>query len=205
MIDTARLQVPARCQILVVMGNTLSLSNHFLIAMPGLADPNFSRTVTLICEHNEDGAMGITVNRLLDLSLRNILQEIQIPASSEAQLDRPVYLGGPVQSHRGFVLHEPAGNWDSTLIITERLGVSTSRDILEALAQDQGPAHCIIALGYAGWGPGQLEQELADNAWLSGPATNEILFQTPIEDRWTAAAHLLGVDLSSLSHESGHA
>ena len=149
--------------------------------------------------------MGITVNRLLDLSLRNILQEIQIDSSSEVQLDLPIYLGGPVQSQRGFVLHEPTGNWDSTLQITEKLGVSTSRDILIALANDQGPEHCIIALGYAGWGPGQLEQELADNAWLSGPANNQILFHTPIEDRWAAAAQLLGVDLSNISHESGHA
>ncbi len=187
------------------MDSIVSLTNHFLIAMPNLGDPNFFRTVTLICEHNSEGAMGIVINRPIDLSLRDILKQMEIPTTGAKNLDMPVYLGGPVQSNRGFVLHEPIGRWDSTLKITQSLGVSTSRDILVAIAENKGPRDYLIALGYAGWGAGQLEQEIAQNAWLSGPATREILFETPLEARWSAAADLLGIDLAKLSGEAGHA
>lgn len=182
-----------------------SLVNHFLIAMPGLGDPHFSRTVTLVCEHSREGAMGIVINRPVDLSLKDILAQMDIAASHPESLAMPVFLGGPVQNNRGFILHEPLGNWESTLAITDTLGVTTSRDILVAIAQNTGPKRALLVLGYAGWGAGQLEREISDNAWLSGPATAEILFATPAAARWRAAAGLLGVDVATLSAEAGHA
>jgi len=183
----------------------MQLSNHFLIAMPSLEDPNFSRTVTLICEHSESGAMGITINRPMDLALGDVLTQMGIAFEPSAQTESPIYQGGPVQENRGFVLHEPIGHWESTLRVTESLGVSTSKDILNAIAKQDGPTHHILTLGYAGWGPGQLEQEIADNAWLNGPATREIIFEVATDQRWQAAAEQLGVDLAALSGETGHA
>lgn len=187
------------------MPDSEALTNHFLIAMPALRDPNFARTVTLICEHSPEGAMGIVINRPTDLTLTDIFEQMHIDNGRCRRLDLPVHVGGPVQGNRGFVLHEPIGQWESTLTISDSLGVSTSRDILVALAENRGPEHCLLALGYAGWSPGQLEREIADNAWLSGPADREILFDMPAEDRWTAAVKRLGVDLGSLSSEAGHA
>jgi putative transcriptional regulator len=181
------------------------LANHFLIAMPTLADPNFYRTVTLICEHGSEGAMGIVINRTTDLALGDILQQMGISPEHAEKRGMPVYLGGPVQTNRGFVLHEPLGTWESTLPITETLGVSTSRDILTAIAENKGPERCLVALGYAGWGAGQLEREIAENSWLNGPSDRNILFDIPIEHRWHRAAKLAGVDLSLLSTEAGHA
>ena len=186
-------------------GDISSLSNHFLIAMPGLGDPHFSRTVTLICEHSREGAMGIVINRPVDLSLKDILAQMNIEPATPETLNMPVFLGGPVQNNRGFILHEPLGKWESTLPITDRLGVTTSRDILVAIANNEGPERALLVLGYAGWGAGQLEREIVDNAWLSGPAATDILFATPAEARWRAAANLLGVDLTKLSAETGHA
>jgi len=183
----------------------LSLANHFLIAMPGLHDPNFSRTVTLICEHSDQGAMGIIVNRSSPLTLKDIFEQMEINAESSHHAGAVVHVGGPVHANRGFVLHRPSGAWGSSLAITDHLSVSTSRDILEALARNEGPEAYFIALGYAGWSAGQIEQEIADNAWLSGPADERILFDLPVEARWAAAAQLLGVDLNSLSGEAGHA
>jgi putative transcriptional regulator len=182
-----------------------SLINHFLIAMPSLRDPNFARTVTLICEHSSDGAMGIVINRVTDLTLTEIFEQMSIDGSHSQQLAMPVHIGGPVQSNRGFVVHEPVGQWESTLAVNDTLGVTTSRDILEAIAGNRGPEHCLLALGYAGWSPGQLEREIADNAWLAGPADRQILFDTPVEARWGAAVKRLGVDLAALSSEAGHA
>jgi len=187
------------------MYDTQSLTNQFLIAMPGLADPNFSRTVTYICEHNAQGAMGIVVNRPISLHLGEMLDQLQIPASHSEARELPIYLGGPVQTDRGFVLHSGDRAWDSTLRITPQVSVTTSKDILEAIAQGDGPTHTLIALGYAGWAGGQLEDEMSANAWLSGPASEEVLFRTPAEQRWRAAARLLGVDLDLLSGEAGHA
>jgi putative transcriptional regulator len=187
------------------MSGFVSFANHFLIAMPSLADPNFFRTVTLICEHNNAGAMGIVINRMTDLSLQDILQQIGVKSGHSDEAKMSVYFGGPVQTNRGFVVHEPLGNWESTLAVTDTLGVSTSRDVLAALAEKRGPDRCLVALGYAGWSAGQLEQEIAENSWLSGPADHSIVFKTPVEERWRAAAELLGVDLSTISTESGHA
>lgn len=187
------------------MSSETNLTNHFLIAMPGLEDPNFFHTVTYICEHTSDGAMGIVINRPMDLQLSDIFEQLEIKIVSPKLAEQPVYLGGPVQSDRGFVLHDSATEWNSTLRITPDICVTTSLDILEAIASDKGPAHSLIALGYAGWGAGQLESELAQNAWLNGPAKSDIIFQRASQERWQAAADLLGVDLNLLSSDTGHA
>ncbi len=187
------------------MAETQSLTNHFLIAMPGMQDANFSRTVTYVCEHSADGAMGIIINRPMSLRLSDMLEQLEIPLLPKQAGVLPVYIGGPVQTDRGFVLHSGEHRWDSTLAISPEVSVTTSKDILEAIAQGQGPEHSLIALGYAGWAAGQLEEEISANAWLSGPASQDILFQLPAEQRWQAAASLLGVDLNLLSGEAGHA
>ncbi len=181
------------------------LTNQFLIAMPGLEDPNFFRSVTYICEHNEEGAMGLIINRPMNMQLGEVFEHIQVKEASPEARQVPIYLGGPVQQERGFVLHSPIGEWEATLKVTDRIGVTSSLDILHAIARDEGPEQKLITLGYAGWGAGQLEQELADNAWLSGPADPDILFNKPNEERWKAAAASLGVDLDLLSGDTGHA
>jgi putative transcriptional regulator len=193
------------CTILWAMKGSADLTNHFLIAMPRLADPNFFHTVTYICEHNNEGALGIVINRPLDITLGEILEHMEIQTDREEVAQRPVYMGGPVQQERGFVLHKPASGWDSTLLVTDDIGITASRDILAAIAQGEGPEQSLIALGYAGWGAGQLEQEMAANAWLSGPADEHILFESPDEKRWELAAALLGIDLNLLSGDAGHA
>ena len=187
------------------MSNTPSLNNHFLIAMPALDDPNFHHTTTYICEHDENGALGVVINRPLEMQLGEILQYMDIQACSEEISLRQVYMGGPVQNDRGFVLHEPAGDWEATLKVTDTIGITSSRDILQAIAAGKGPKNAIVTLGYAGWGAGQLESELAANTWLSGPASSKIVFDTPSEQRWQAAATLLGIDLNLLSSDTGHA
>jgi putative transcriptional regulator len=187
------------------MGTFTPLTNQLLIAMPALADPNFSRTVTLICDHSPDGALGLVINRPLELALGDLFEQIDVdPALAQHGTD-PIQYGGPVQNNRGFVLHEPLGHWESTLPVSDTLGLTTSQDILHAIAEDRGPDTWLVALGYAGWGAGQLEQEMADNAWLNGPADNRILFHTPLAERWQAAAARLGVDLSTLHGGAGHA
>ncbi|VAW65653.1 UPF0301 protein YqgE [hydrothermal vent metagenome] len=182
-----------------------NLSNHFLIAMPSLEDGNFSQSVTYICEHDENGALGITINRPSEISLAEIFSQLQIDTSSEQIKNQTVLNGGPVQTDRGFILHTPTGNWDSSLKVTDSIAVTTSQDIMQAIANSGGPAKSLIALGYSGWGPGQLEYEISENSWLSCPATEEILFDVPIEKRWRAAALLLGIDLQLLSSQTGHA
>jgi putative transcriptional regulator len=181
-----------------------SLKNHLLIAMPNLRDPNFERTVTYICEHSEDGAMGIVVNRPTDIRLAEVFDQMDIEDSGTAG-EAKVFVGGPVEEQRGFVLHTGQGSWESTLPVDQDVSVTTSRDILEAMARGEGPKSTLLALGYAGWGAGQLEREMLDNAWLTGPADKAILFELPPEQRWEAAARLLGVDLALISGESGHA
>ena len=187
------------------MSDSPYLTNQFLIAMPGLEDPNFFHSVTYICEHNEEGALGLVINRPLQMQLGEILQHIKLEHVEPEARQLPVHLGGPVQQDRGFVLHEPLGDWDATLRVTDRIGITSSIDILEAIARNCGPQRSLIALGYAGWGAGQLEREMAENAWLSGPADPDILFNTPDAERWKAAAASLGIDLDLLSGEAGHA
>lgn len=184
----------------------VNLTQHFLIAMPGMADPHFSRSLTYVCEHNEQGALGLVVNRPIDMTLAAFFARLDLKlhdGSPHARL--PVYFGGPVQTDRGFVLHQPMGKWQSTLAVRERVGLTTSRDILEAVAEGGGPGRMLVALGYSGWGAGQLENELKENAWLTVEATDTILFELPAEERLAAAMELLGVDFASLSEQAGHA
>lgn len=182
-----------------------TLTNQFLIAMPGLADPNFFHTVTYICAHNQDGAMGIIINRPLGLILNDVLEQMEIRAENYNIGETPIYQGGPVQSDRGFVLHKPIQKWEYCIEISDDIGIATSRDILKAIADGKGPENSFIALGYAGWAAGQLEQEIKENAWLNAPADSGIIFNTPVEQRWAAAAALAGIDIEKLSNNVGHA
>lgn len=182
------------------------LTNQLLIAMPSLADPNFSHTVTLVCEHSERGALGIVLNRPMNMSLGEVLDQLGLAGGDAALRAGPVLRGGPVQTDRGFVIHRPGDQaWDSTLEVSDRLHVTTSRDVLEAIARGEGPRRATMALGYAGWEAGQLEDELRQNAWLTAPCDDSVVFDLPFEQRWSAAARLLGVDPSRLSHVSGRA
>lgn len=183
----------------------IDLSHHFLIAMPAMTDPIFAKSLTYVCEHNEQGALGIVVNRPISLNLGELFAQIKIPLLPTELEELPIHFGGPVQTDRGFVLHVPAGEWQSTLVVKDRVGMTTSKDILEAVGQGKGPHNILVTLGYAGWSQGQLEHELSQNAWLSVPATEEILFDMPAEERLAAAMALLGVDYASLSADSGHA
>lgn len=187
------------------MSATLSLINQFLIAMPSLKDANFSRTVTYICQHNEEGAMGIVINQPLQLTLGDVLADLSLSASETSITESPVFLGGPVQCDRGFVLHQPLGKWGATLKVGENIGITASRNILESIAKGEGPKKSMVALGYAGWGPGQLEDEMCANSWLSGPADMRVIFELPPEQRWQAAALLAGVDIHRLAPDAGHA
>jgi putative transcriptional regulator len=182
-----------------------SLANHFLIAMPGMGDPNFGQTVTLICEHNEAGALGLVINRPIGMDLGEVFEQLDMVNTDPLMSAGQVMQGGPVQQDRGFVLHPPGGEWDSTLAISESLQVTTSQDVLAALANARGPEKALVVLGYAGWGAGQLEQEMLANAWLSVPADPALVFDVPVEQRWRRAAGLLGIDLEQLSTYAGHA
>jgi putative transcriptional regulator len=183
----------------------MNLTNQFLIAMPSLEDPNFHGTVTYICAHNDEGAMGIVINRPLEIQLGELLQHLKIDVQDEDVNNAPVLQGGPVQTERGFVIHEPCGEWDSVMQTGESIGVATSHDILTAMATGNGPERAIVALGYAGWGAGQLEHEVLENAWLSAPVDSSIIFETSSEERWNAATRTLGVDPQHLVGQAGHA
>ena len=182
-----------------------SLANQLLVALPALGDPQFARSVTLVCQHDAEGAMGVMVNRASEYTLGEVLRQMGIECDDTSLRGQPVLAGGPVHPERGFVLHDGDGTWDSTLPITGALSVTTSRDVLEAIARGEGPAHAIVALGCAGWGAGQLEQELVENSWLTVPADPELLFELPLPLRWQASAGRLGVDLAHMADYSGHA
>jgi putative transcriptional regulator len=184
---------------------SVDLTGHFLIAMPSMADPNFAKTLTYVCEHNDNGALGLVINRPTDMSLRILLERINLPGDLDELGTIPVYFGGPVQTDRGFVLHKPVGNWQSTLNVGGAIGLTTSKDILEAVGNGAGPDEILVTLGYAGWAPGQLENELAQNAWLTVAADTEVIFDLPPAERLPAAVRLLGIDLTRLSDEVGHA
>ena len=188
---------------------TVSLVNHFLIAMPAMTDPNFSKTLTFVCEHNADGALGIIVNRPTDLSLGELFERVDIELEAGEPQHRygglPVYFGGPVQTDRGFVLHQPAGEWQSTIIVNSDIALTSSRDILQCMGKNAEPAQVMVALGYAGWSAGQLEWELSQNAWLTVPAEPSVIFNLPPESRLPAAMRILGVDPLNLSDVAGHA
>jgi putative transcriptional regulator len=184
--------------------HTINLTSHFLIAMPAMADPNFSRTLTFVCEHNERGALGIVVNRPIDVTLASLFKQVELDLPDPALADQRVFYGGPVQLDHGFVLHRPLGSWKSTLPVGD-IGLTTSRDILEAMSNGQGPRQHLVALGYAGWAPGQLEHEILENGWLTVEADLDVIFDLPPEARYDAAMHALGVNAANLSEEAGHA
>lgn len=186
-------------------GLASALSNHFLIAMPGMADSNFHGTVIFIAEHDERGALGIVVNRPLELDLGELFERIDVRLHPRGLASWPVYYGGPVQTDRGFVLHQPQGDWTSTVAIGDAISLTSSKDILEAVGAGDGPARLLVSLGYAGWGPGQLEDEVARNAWLTVAAQPELIFDVPADERFPAAFALLGIDPSRLSGAAGHA
>ncbi len=182
-----------------------NFTDHFLIAMPRMMDPNFAGTLTYICDHGDQGALGVVVNRPIELNLENLFSQIGLELIDEHLKQEPVYYGGPVQVERGFVLHRPVGVWGSTLSVNDRVGLTTSKDILEATARKEGPSEILVTLGYSGWGPGQLEDEIKQNAWLTVPADPDVIFGLPAQARLNAAIHLLGIDLTMLSEEAGHA
>jgi putative transcriptional regulator len=183
----------------------VNLTNHFLIAMPNMADPYFARTLTFICEHDDQGALGVVVNRPIEMTLGALYDRLSLPLTSQILLNEPVYFGGPVQTDRGFVLHRPLGKWQATLSVRDSVGLTTSKDILEAAGQGAGPQRMLVTLGYSGWAAGQLENEISQNAWLTVEANEAIIFDTPSEQRLPAAMKLLGVDFAKLSEEAGHA
>lgn len=183
----------------------VDLTHHFLIAMPNMVDPNFARTLTYVCEHSDQGALGVIVNRPIDLSLDSLFERIEIKLENKGVVGMPVYFGGPVQTDRGFVLHRPVGSWHSTLAVRQDIGLTSSRDILQAVGTTGEPSEILVTLGYAGWAAGQLEHELAQNAWLTVAADPQIIFALPPEERLPAAMQLLGVDYAKLSEVAGHA
>jgi putative transcriptional regulator len=185
------------------------LTNHFLIAMPAMEDPNFAQTVTLVCEHSERGALGIVINRTLPMTLGDVFGQLGLDSQRSRVNEQPVLRGGPVQTERGFVLHEKLGTgttpYNSTLSIPGGLEMTTSKDVLEAMANGTGPQRVLITLGYSGWGAGQLEDEIGRNGWLTVDAQPEIIFEVPVEQRYERALALLGFDPRMLSQEAGHA
>lgn len=190
-------------------GAPIDLTNQFLIAMPGMADDNFAGAVVYLCEHTEKGALGLVINKPIDIKLKNLFEKVELTLERDDLADAPVYYGGPVQTERGFVLHEkqPADSaaYNSTLAIPGGLEMTTSKDVLEALSNGNGPKRVLVTLGYSGWGAGQLEDEMSRNGWINVGATPEVIFDTPAEKRYERALSLLGIDLSVLSQEAGHA
>ena len=170
-----------------------------------MVDPNFSTTVTLICEHNDDGALGIVINRPTTLKLSGLFEQLNVDDPDPGAADFPVLSGGPVGLERGFVLHSPGHSFENTLAVSDDISLTLSRDIIDSIASGDGPDQALVALGYAGWQPGQLEEEMLANSWLSVPATREIVFNTPFAKRWNSAARQLGIDIAAMSTDAGHA
>jgi putative transcriptional regulator len=186
----------------------LNLANHFLIAMPSMQDPIFGGTVVYVCEHNENGVLGVVINKPTDMTMEVLFDRIDLEVSSAAERhleSEPIMFGGPVQDDRGFVLHTPGARYSSSLTVTNDVAFTTSIDVLEAVARGNGPERMMVSIGYAGWSPGQLEDELARNGWLTVAADPRIVFDVPIEERYNAAMKLLGFDPLMLNSEAGHA
>ena len=187
----------------------INLTNQFLIAMPGMVDGNFAGTVVYLCEHNDKGALGLVINRPIDMNLKHLFEKVDLSLDRSDLAERPVYLGGPVQTERGFVLHESlddeGGHYNSTLKIEGGLEMTTSRDVLEALSNGAGPRKVFITLGYSGWTAGQLEEEISRNGWLNVDADPDVIFDTPVEQRYDKALSLLGIVRNFLMGEAGHA
>lgn len=191
-------------------GEPIDLTNKFLIAMPGMVDENFVGTVVYLCEHTQEGALGLVINRPFDITLRNLFEKVELSLDREELASQPVYFGGPVQTERGFVLHEKSGMeqspYTSTLAIAGGdLEMTTSKDVLEALSNGAGPRRLMVTLGYSGWSAGQLEEEIGRNGWLTVNADPQVIFDTPVEERYQRALSLLGFDPLMLSQEAGHA
>lgn len=193
---------------------TTNLANHFLIAMPGLQDEMFARSVVYVCEHSERGTLGLVINKPGDMLLSRLFEKVELPLRREDLVNAPVFQGGPLQTERGFVLHEPlyisadkpaAAVYASTMTIPGGLEMTTSKDVLEALSTGAGPRKVLVSLGYAAWGEGQLESELSDNTWLTVAADNSIIFDTPAAQRYDQALQLLGLQAWMLSTDAGHA
>ena len=187
----------------------INLTNQFLIAMPGMADDNFSGTVVYLCEHSDKGALGLVINKPIDITLKNLFEKVELSLDGSDLAEQPVYFGGPVQTERGFVLHELQGEdaaaFSSTLAVPGGLAMTTSKDVLEAMSSGQGPRRVLITLGYSGWSAGQLEDEIGRNGWLTVDAQPEVIFDTPVEKRYERALGLLGIDPRMLSPDAGHA
>jgi putative transcriptional regulator len=186
----------------------LNLANHFLIAMPSMSDPIFGGTVVYICEHNDKGVLGVVINKPTDMTMDVLFDRIDLKVTDTLRpnvVDEPIMFGGPVQDDRGFVLHSPGGRYSSSLSVTDDVAFTTSIDVLEAVANGTGPQRMLVSIGYAGWSPGQLEEEIARNGWLTVGADARVLFDLPIEERYTAAIKLLGIDPMMLATEAGHA
>jgi len=194
---------------MAVMASRIDLTNQFLIAMPGMADDTFAGTVVYLCEHNEKGALGLVINKPIDIKLKNLFEKVELSLDREELAEQPVYFGGPVQTERGFVLHEKQGGqaagYSSTMSVPGGLEMTTSKDVLEALSNGGGPKKILVTLGYSGWQAGQLEEELGRNGWLTVDADPAVIFDTPIEMRYERALSLLGFDPRMLSQEAGHA
>jgi putative transcriptional regulator len=196
------------------MSAAINLTNQFLIAMPGMADDTFSGAVVYLCEHNDKGALGLVINKPIDIKLKNLFEKVELSLDREDLAESPVYFGGPVQTERGFVLHERlgggengegGGHYNSSLQIPGGLEMTTSKDVLEALSNGAGPKRVLVTLGYSGWAAGQLEEELGRNGWINVLAEPGIIFDTPVEQRYDKALSLLGIDPRMLSQEAGHA
>lgn len=194
-------------------GSASNLTNQFLIAMPGMADDNFAGSVVYLCEHTERGALGLVINKPSDIKLGHLFEKVDLSLDRSELAEQPVFIGGPVQTERGFVLHEPLGeppgdgeapHYNSSLHVPGGLAMTTSKDVLEAMASGAGPRRVLVTLGYAGWSAGQLEDEIARNGWITVDARAEVIFDTPIEQRYDRALALLGIDPRMLSSEAGH-
>ncbi len=188
----------------------LNLVNHFLIAMPSMLDPVFGGSVVYVCEHNANGALGVVINKPTDMTMQTLFEHIELSLSTDTERNapiksRPIMFGGPVQDDRGFVLHTPSGHYSSSLQVTDDVAFTTSIDVLEAVAVGGGPQRLMVSIGYSGWSPGQLEEEIARNGWLTVSADPRIIFELPIEERYVAAMKLLGIDPLLLTSEAGHA
>ena len=189
--------------------SSINLTNQFLIAMPGMADETFAGAVVYLCQHTDEGALGLVINKPIDIKLRNLFEKVELSLDREDLAEAPVYFGGPVQTERGFVLHESqvgeGGHYNSTLTIPGGLEMTTSKDVLEALSKGSGPKRVLVTLGYSGWSAGQLEDEMSRNGWINVGAAPEIIFDTPVEKRYERALSLLGIDMRMLSQDAGHA
>lgn len=181
------------------------LNNQFLIAMPNITDVNFAQSISYLCQHNQNGALAIVINRPIEINLGHIFEQMGIDSTLPAVNDMPIYAGGPVQKERGFIIHNTEGKtWESSVPVSDTTALTSSRDILEAIAKGEGPEQYLIALGYAGWGGGELENEIIRNVWLNSPYDNQILYQTPAKQRRTIAANSLGIDINTLTLPAGH-